>query len=140
MAVDEALRSFDENALQALINTGLPRDSNAGEGATCKSLKPERGYSEKGETRQLPGMGWYVLCFATNSNARNSTVAESLRTLTLGAMVTYAPGAPQSLGLSSAMTVRCLDINCGVCELTVDVSDARQEEARPNQSCLCFHG
>ncbi len=106
VAVDEALRSFDENALAALINTGLPRDSNAGEGATCKSLKPERGYSEKGETRQLPGMGWYVLCFATNTNARNATIAEMLRTLSCGAMITYAPGAPQSPGLSSAMTMR----------------------------------
>jgi len=106
VAVDEALRSFDENALAALINTGLPRDSNAGEGATTKSLKPERGYSERGETRQLPGMGWYVLVFATNTNARNSSIAEILRTLTCGAMITYAPGAPQSMGLASAMTTR----------------------------------
>jgi hypothetical protein len=106
VAVDEALRSFDENALAALINTGLPRDSNAGEGATTKSLKPERGYSEKGEVRQLPGMGWYVLVFATNTNARNLTIAEILRTLTCGAMITYAPGAPQSVGLASAMTLR----------------------------------
>lgn len=106
VAVDEALRSFDENALAALINTGLPRDSNAGEGTTSKCLKPERGYNEKGETRQLPGMGWYVLCFATNTNARNSTIAEMLRTLTCGAMITYAPGAPQSQGLASAMMIR----------------------------------
>jgi len=105
VAVDEALRSLDEGALAALINTGLPRDSNAGEGATCKSLKPERGYSEKGETRQLPGMGWYVLVFATNTNARNATIAEMLRTLSCGAMITYAPGAPQGPGLASALTV-----------------------------------
>ena len=105
VAVDEALRSFDESALAALINTGLPRDSNAGEGTTCKSLKPERGYSEKGETRQLPGMGWYVLVFATNTNARNAIIAEMLRTLSCGAMITFAPGAPHSQGLASALTV-----------------------------------
>lgn len=105
VAVDEALRSFDENGLAGLINTGLPRDSNAGEGTTTKQLRPERGYTEKGETRQLPGMGWYVLCFATNTNARNPTIAEMLRTLACGAMITFAPGAPQSPGLATALTV-----------------------------------
>lgn len=105
VAVDEALRSFDESALAALINTGLPRDSNAGEGSTHKILKPERGHDEKGQMRQLPGMGWYVLCFATNTNARNPIIAEMLKTLACGAMITYAPGAPQSQGLATALTV-----------------------------------
>ena len=105
VAVDEALRSFDESALAALINTGLPRDSNAGEGSTHKILKPERGHDEEGQMRQLPGMGWYVLCFATNTNARNPVIAEMLKTLACGAMITYAPGAPQSQGLATALTV-----------------------------------
>lgn len=110
VAVDEALRSFDESALAALINTGLPRDSNAGEGGTTKLLKPEKGYFEKGETRQLPGMGWYVLIFATNTNAHNNKIAEMLKTLACGAMITVAPGAPQSQGLASTLTVCILNI------------------------------
>lgn len=105
-AIDEALRSFDESGLAGLINTGLPRDSNAGEGTTTKCLKPQNGYMEKGETRQLPGMGFYALIFATNTNARNATIAEMLRTLACGAMITYSPGCPDSPGLSTSLTTR----------------------------------
>lgn len=105
-AIDEALRSFDESGLAGLINTGLPRDSNAGEGTTTKCLKPQNGYMEKGETRQLPGMGFFALIFATNTNARNATIAEMLRTLACGAMVTYSPGCPDTPGLSSSLATR----------------------------------
>jgi hypothetical protein len=105
-AIDEALRTFDESGLAGLINTGLPRDSNAGQGTTTKCLKPQNGYMEKGETRQLPGMGFYALCFATNTNARNPAIAEMLRTLACGAMITYAPGCPDTPGLSTAITIR----------------------------------
>jgi hypothetical protein len=104
--VDEGLRTFDQNALDGLVSSGLPRDSNAGEGSTCKSVVPERGHIQKGETKQLPGMGWYILCFATNSNARNPAIAESLRTLATGAMIAYAPGAPQTQGLNFALSTR----------------------------------
>jgi hypothetical protein len=104
---DEALRSANKDLLDGLATTGLPRDSNAGEGTTTKLLKPERGGAyEKSETRQLPGMGWYVVCFATNTNALNPAIGEIMGTLAKGAMLSFPPGAPQSMGLSSSLAVR----------------------------------
>ena len=104
---DEALRSANKELLDGLTTTALPRDSNAGEGTTSKLLKPERGGAyEKGETKQLPGMGWYVLCFASNTNAVNAIIGEIIGTLAKGAMLIYPPGAPQSMGLASTLTVR----------------------------------
>ena len=104
---DEALRSANKELLDGLTTTALPRDSNAGEGTVTKLLKPERGGAfEKGVTRQLPGMGWYVLCFASNTNAMNSVIGEIIGTLAKGAMLVYPPGAPQSTGLASSLAVR----------------------------------
>jgi hypothetical protein len=104
---DEGNRQLDEAALQGLVTTGLPRDSNAGEGATYKSQESKtRGPREKGCNQQLPGMGLYVLLMASNTNAKNGAIAEAMQTLIRGAMSMFSPGAQQSVGLS-----RLLELN-----------------------------
>ena len=98
--LDEFNRQLNEDALQGLVTTALPRDSMAGEGATFKSQESKtRGPREKGVNQQLPGMGMYVLIMGANTNPKNLIIAELMKTLIRGALAVYPPGAQQASGM-----------------------------------------